>query len=82
MIKSDLASGIALERRIQQFLQRHIIPADYCNAAKDKFMAAIGNWTDVGTRLRWPYRFVPETEAKRLQPIARQALPELFEGSI
>jgi len=82
LIKSDPASGIAFERRIQEFLQRHIIPADYCNAAKDKLMAAIGDWADVGTRLRWPYRFVPETEAKRLQPIARQALPELFEGTI
>jgi hypothetical protein len=44
-------------------------------------MAAIGNWADVGTRLRWPYRFVPESEAKRLQPLARKALPELFNPS-
>jgi len=81
LIKKDLVAGLAFERRIQEFLQRYIIPPDYCNAAKDKFMAAIGDWANVGTRLRWPYRFVPETEAKRLYPIARQALPELFEGS-
>jgi 4-hydroxy-tetrahydrodipicolinate synthase len=78
LMKKDIASAVALERRIQEFLQLHIIPTDYCNAAKDKFMAAIGDWADVGTRLRWPYRFVPESEAKRLQPLARKSLPELF----
>jgi dihydrodipicolinate synthase/N-acetylneuraminate lyase len=78
LIKSDPASGIALERRIQAFLHSHIIPLDYCNAAKDKLMGAIGGWAEVGTRLRWPYRFVPEPEAKRLQPLARESLPELF----
>jgi dihydrodipicolinate synthase/N-acetylneuraminate lyase len=78
LMKTDIASAVALERRILEFLQLHIIPTDYCNAAKDKFMAAIGNWAEVGTRLRWPYRFVPESEAKRLQPVVRKSLPELF----
>jgi hypothetical protein len=32
------------------------------------------------TRLRWPYRGVNESEAKRLQPIARRILPELFQA--
>jgi len=80
LMKSDLSAALAFEARILEFLKRHIIPTDYCNAAKDKWMAAIGNWAQMGTRLRWPYRFVPESEAKRLQPIARQALPELFEN--
>jgi dihydrodipicolinate synthase/N-acetylneuraminate lyase len=78
LMKRDLSSALAFESRILEFLKRYIIPTDYCNAAKDKWMAAIGNWADVGTRLRWPYRFVPESEAKRLQPLAREALPELF----
>jgi len=77
-MKSDISEALALETRILHFLKQHIIPANYCNAAKDKWMAAIGNWTDLGTRLRWPYQFVPESEAKRLQPLAREALPELF----
>jgi len=78
LMKTDLPAALALEGRILAFLKRHIIPTDYCNAAKDKWMAAIGNWADVGTRLRWPYGFVPEAEAKRLQPLAREWLPELF----
>ena len=28
----------------------------YSNASADKLLAAIGNWADVGLRLRWPYR--------------------------
>jgi 4-hydroxy-tetrahydrodipicolinate synthase len=80
LMKTDHPSALALERRILEFLQRHIIPADYCNAAKDKFMAAIGSWADVGTRLRWPYRFVPELQAKQLRAVAREFLPELFDN--
>jgi 4-hydroxy-tetrahydrodipicolinate synthase len=78
-IKEDPASALALEARILDFLKLHIIPQSYCNAAKDKWLAAIGDWTSIGTRLRWPYRFVPESEAERLRPVARKALPELFD---
>jgi dihydrodipicolinate synthase/N-acetylneuraminate lyase len=79
LIKNDLPAALALESRIQAFLQRHVVPLQVCNAAKDKFMAAIGGWANAGTRLRWPYKFVPESEVKRAQPLARQSLPELFE---
>ena len=33
---------------------------------------------DVGTRLRWPYRWIEAEVAERLRPIARAMVPELF----
>lgn len=46
--------------------------------ALDKLLAAVGNWSQVGTRLRWPYRGIGEAEATALQRPARQMIPELF----
>jgi 4-hydroxy-tetrahydrodipicolinate synthase len=76
--------AFAVEARIQGFMTEHILPfrRDHgiANQGLDKLLAAIGGWTQVGTRLRWPYSWVPEEEARRLRPIARRAIPELFEG--
>ncbi len=82
-IQSDYAAALDLEKRIMQFMVEHIVPyrdqLGHSNTALDKLLAAVGNWSQVGTRLRWPYRGVPDVEAGRLRPIARQQLPELFE---
>ena len=71
-----------LERRIQDFMNRHVVPFrdvhGFSNFALDKLLAAIGNWCDTGTRVRWPYRSIPESEADRLRPIALEMLPELL----
>ncbi len=77
----DPDGGTALEARIQAFLAEHVGPfqrAGYANPALDKLLAMAGGWAPVGTRTRWPYRFIAEEEARRLAPIARRALPELF----
>ena len=69
------------ERRLQDFLAEHITPLQqrgYSNAALDKTLAHIGGWAGVGTRVRWPYRSVPEAEATALRPVARAAVPELI----
>ncbi len=81
LMQTDLPAALGLEQRIQRFFH-DCLPADYSNAAKDKLLAAIGAWADIGTRLRWPYRWVPEEEAHRLRPVARQRLPELFETAL
>jgi dihydrodipicolinate synthase/N-acetylneuraminate lyase len=79
---SDMTGALDLERRINAFLEDHILPfrrnGGYSNAALDKLLAAIGDWAPVGTRLRRPYRWIDEAEAIRLRPIAKAALPELF----
>jgi dihydrodipicolinate synthase/N-acetylneuraminate lyase len=73
-----------LENRIQNFMTRHIVPfrdvQGFSNFALDKLLAAIGGWTDAGTRVRWPYRSIPNSEAERLRPVAHQMLPELFDA--
>jgi dihydrodipicolinate synthase/N-acetylneuraminate lyase len=83
-IATDIEAALNLERRLCTFLDKHIVPFrtdhGYSNAALDKLLAAIGDWAPIGTRLRRPYRWVAESEAVRLRPVARSALPELFEN--
>ena len=79
----DLPAALALEQRIRRFMDTEIVPYimrdGYANPALDKLLAAIGGWADVGTRLRWPYRWIDPQEAIRLRPIAKAQLPELFD---
>jgi hypothetical protein len=79
---TDLEAALDLERRICRFMDEHVVPFrsqhGYSNAALDKLLAAIGGWGPVGTRLRRPYRWIDESEAARLRPVARSMMPELF----
>jgi dihydrodipicolinate synthase/N-acetylneuraminate lyase len=79
---TDLPAALELEQRIQQFMDTEIVPFivrdGYANPALDKLLAAIGGWADVGTRLRWPYRWLDPAEAARLRPVAQALLPELI----
>jgi dihydrodipicolinate synthase/N-acetylneuraminate lyase len=71
----------ALGQRIIAFFERYIAPLKaqgYSNTALDKALAAIGAWAPVGTRVRWPYSWVPDETVAALAPLARAALPELF----
>jgi len=82
LMQKDVVEALRIEREITSFFALHILPfitqEGYCNAACDKLLAAIGGWSTVGTRLRWPYRSIPLEEAERLRPLARAAIPELF----
>jgi 4-hydroxy-tetrahydrodipicolinate synthase len=79
---TDLPAALELETRIQMFMHDHIVPfitgQGYSNQSVDKLLAAIGQWADIGPRLRWPYRWIPASEADRLRPIAQNLLPEFF----
>ena len=61
-MQKDMDTALDIEKRILTFILEHIIPYakkyNYSNQAIDKQLAAIGGWSDVGTRLRWPYRGV------------------------
>ncbi|MGJ4857171.1 dihydrodipicolinate synthase family protein [Labrys sp. La1] len=80
----DIEAALDLERRLRRFMDEHIVPfrrdLGYSNAALDKLLAAIGAWGPVGPRLRRPYRWIAESEAERLRPVAKALLPELFEA--
>ncbi len=83
-ILSDPAGALALERRIVGFLETCVVPLiteqGFSNQAADKLLAAIGGWSRISTRLRWPYRSIPAAEVARLRPLAQQQLPEFFPG--
>lgn len=82
LMDSDLQSALKLESRLQQFMAQHIAPyrdqQGYSNQALDKLLAAVGEWSEVGTRLRFPYKWIDEREARRLRPIAEDLVPEVF----
>jgi dihydrodipicolinate synthase/N-acetylneuraminate lyase len=81
-MKNDLPGAIELEQRIGAFLEEFIMPfkrdQEYSNQALDKLLAGIGGWAPVGTRLKWPYRWVPEEDVAPLRHVAPRKLPELF----
>jgi hypothetical protein len=81
-MKNDLPGALELEQRIQAFVEESIMPfkrdQGYSNQALDKLLAAVGGWAPVGTRLKWPYRWVPEEDVAPLRPVAVRMLPELF----
>lgn len=80
LMQTDLPAALELEKRLCAFIEGHIVPfitqQGYCGGACDRLMAQIGGWADLGSRMRWPYRAIPETEASRLRPLAEQILPE------
>ncbi len=79
---ADLPQALELERRIQRFMTGHIAPyiqtMEYSNQAADKFLAAIGGWSEIGTRLRWPYKSIPEEDVAAVRKIGQQIIPEFF----
>lgn len=78
----DPAGALELETRLRLFMDGYIVPyirdQGYCNAACDRLMAGIGGWADSGERMRWPYRSIPASEARRLRPVAEELVPEFF----
>lgn len=78
---SDPDGALDLERRLRGFLDRHIAPlarAGYCDPALDKTLAAIGGWGPIGTRVRWPHRWVDEGLVPGLRAEADRAVPEML----
>jgi dihydrodipicolinate synthase/N-acetylneuraminate lyase len=80
LMGTDHAAALALEGKIRGYLEEFIVPfrsqGGHSNQALDKLMAAIGGWSVVGTRLRWPYRGIDESEVPHLREIARERLPD------
>lgn len=78
------AADLDVERRIGEFFAKHVVPlqrAGLSNPALDKFLAAVGDWADVGTRVRWPMESATAEQVAAARPDARRLLPELFGDS-
>ncbi|WP_163272152.1 dihydrodipicolinate synthase family protein [Chelativorans alearense] len=82
LMSTDLHAACDIETRLRAFLDTHIAPFGrdhgYSNAALDKLLAAVGNWADIGTRLRRPYRWIDPEIATRLRPAAQAVIPEIM----
>jgi len=81
-MQSDMEAALELETRLKTFMEGYIAPfiteQGYCNAACDRFLAMLGDWTDVGEKMRWPYRSIPVEELKRIRPAAHKLIPEFI----
>jgi dihydrodipicolinate synthase/N-acetylneuraminate lyase len=78
------AADLDVERRVGEFFAAHVVPlqkAGLSNPALDKFLAAVGGWADVGTRVRWPMQSATTEQVEAARPVARGLLPELFRVS-
>ena len=82
IIISDLNKALELEKRIQTFMSTYIAPyileEKYSNQAVDKFMAAVGNWSSITPKLRWPYKWINDSQISTVREQAKKLLPEFF----
>jgi dihydrodipicolinate synthase/N-acetylneuraminate lyase len=81
LMRTDLPEALRIQQCIGEFFDRCIRPykeAGYSNPALDKFLAAVGEWGSVGTRLRWPYKWIDEKDAAAARAVAKKLLPEFF----
>ena len=77
----DLPAALEIEQRIKQFFDQCILPfhfSGYSDMALDKFLASVGGWMDIGTRVRWPYQSIDQKEVEAVRKIGRQLIPEFF----
>jgi dihydrodipicolinate synthase/N-acetylneuraminate lyase len=80
-IHDDPSAGADLERRVSEFFAQHVAPLErrgISAPALDKFLAAVGGWSDGGLRIRWPYDSVPAECVGPARDSARALLPELI----
>ena len=79
---TDMPAALELESRIQAFMRECIDPfiiRDHIpNHACDRFMALVGGWADVGSRLRWPYTSIPDSEVSRVRKRGHELIPEFL----
>ena len=81
LMQTDLDKALQVQENILEFFAACIVPyknAGYSNPALDKFLAAVGGWGSVGTRLRWPYKWIADEEVAAARIVAKRLLPEFF----
>lgn len=81
MMKDDLEEALHIERLIVEFMTTVVVPFQkkgFSNPALDKFLAAIGGWASVGTRLRGPYSSIEMSEVYEARKMAQRILPKFL----
>jgi 4-hydroxy-tetrahydrodipicolinate synthase len=85
LMQTDLEKALEIECKIAEFFRQCIQPyknAGYSNPALDKFLATIGGWANIGTRLRWPYRSIDSGEVERVRKVFRKILPQFYTNNL
>jgi len=81
-MQTEMEAALELEKRIKKFMRELIEPfitkQFFPNHACDRFMALVSGWADVGPKLRWPYKSIPENLAEPVRKKAKQIIPEFF----
>ena len=81
LMQTDLDEALRLQGAILTFFSECISPFQrlgYSNPALDKMLAAVGGWQPIGTRLRWPYKWISEGEVPAVRNRAKNLIPEFF----
>lgn len=81
LMQTDLPSALEIEKNILTFFGECIAPLQkqgYSNPALDKFLAAVGGHYQIGTRLRWPYRWIDESLVPAARERAKELIPYFF----
>ncbi|MBX3256412.1 MAG: dihydrodipicolinate synthase family protein [Chitinophagaceae bacterium] len=81
LMQEDIAEALIIENRIADFFENCIFPfakAGYSDPALDKLLAFAGGWSQAGTRLRFPYKWVSQADALSVRQQAKKMLPELI----
>lgn len=82
MMETNMEDALELEKRIKIFMDKCITPFivndHFPNHACDRFMAMVGGWTDVGDKLRWPYRSIPLEYVVKVREEASKIIPEFL----
>ncbi|MGD9127077.1 MAG: dihydrodipicolinate synthase family protein [Planctomycetia bacterium] len=83
LMQTDHEAALEIESRLGRFMQTHIAPLKQTisNPAIDKFMATVGAWGPVGTRMRWPYRSADPSLADQIRDDVWRILPEFRPGA-
>lgn len=81
MMQTSPDDALELENRIQNYIKEYILPfrenEGYSNAALDKLLAAVGDWGNAGTKLRFPYRGVETARLPLLREAAKREIREI-----
>lgn len=81
LMQTDIDEALRVEKNILKFFEVCIAPyqkQQYSNPALDKFLAAVGGCINIPTRLRWPYKWIPESDIEPVRKQARLLIPEFF----
>jgi 4-hydroxy-tetrahydrodipicolinate synthase len=81
LMHSDLEEALRIENNILKFFEICIAPYQkkgFSNPALDKFLAAVGGYIKIPTKLRWPYKWISADDVLSARKQAKQLIPEFF----